>query len=168
MNPGYLRGIYLRLAGVVTLIVMIALAINAYVSQRTFERALAPEVAKKVVSVGASIRSLVLRAVADDRAKIDQIRRYLRHAFSKSAHRESSSKPAKSWLPELVLEAAMARLGLKPSELAHRPPARRRHALMRHLPPPIRHPKYHFPRQPPIRMRLPRAPIRMRSLIPMN
>jgi len=63
MNPGYLRGIYLRLAGVVTLIVMLALAINAYVSQRTFERALAPEVAKKVVSVGASIRSLVLRAV---------------------------------------------------------------------------------------------------------
>jgi MFS family permease len=63
MNPSYLRGIYLRLAGVVTLAVMIALAINAYLSHRTFERALAPEVGKKVVSVGASIRSLVLRAV---------------------------------------------------------------------------------------------------------
>jgi MFS family permease len=59
----YLRGIYLRLAGVVTLAVMLALALNAYLSQRTFERALAPEVAKKVVSVGASIRSLVVRAV---------------------------------------------------------------------------------------------------------
>ncbi|HTT11022.1 MAG TPA: MFS transporter [Burkholderiaceae bacterium] len=59
----YLRGIYLRLAGVVTLAVMLALALNAYLSQRTFERVLAPEVAKKVVSVGASIRSLVLRAV---------------------------------------------------------------------------------------------------------
>ncbi|RWC34948.1 MAG: hypothetical protein EOS28_32855, partial [Mesorhizobium sp.] len=33
--------------------------------------------------------ALVLRAVADDRSKVDQIRRYLRHAFSKSAHRES-------------------------------------------------------------------------------
>jgi MFS family permease len=63
MNPGYLRGVYLRLAGVVTLAVMLALAVNAYLSQRTFERALAPEVAKKVVSVGGSIRSLVLRAV---------------------------------------------------------------------------------------------------------
>lgn len=63
MNSSYLRGIYLRLAGVVTLAVMIALAINAYFSHRTFERALAPEVAMKVVSVGASIRSLVLRAV---------------------------------------------------------------------------------------------------------
>jgi MFS family permease len=63
MNAGYLRGVYLRLAGVVTLTVMIALALNAYLSHRTFERALAPEVAMKVVSIGASIRSLVLRAV---------------------------------------------------------------------------------------------------------
>jgi MFS family permease len=63
MNPSYLRGVYLRLAGVVTLAVMMALAINAYVSHRSFERALAPDVAKKVVSVGGSIRSLVLRAV---------------------------------------------------------------------------------------------------------
>ena len=31
--------------------------------------------------------ALILRAVADDRGKVDQIRRYLRHAFSKSAHR---------------------------------------------------------------------------------
>jgi MFS family permease len=63
VNPSYLRGIYLRLAGVVTLAVMIALALNAYFSHRTFERALAPDLAMKVVSVGASIRSLVLRAV---------------------------------------------------------------------------------------------------------
>lgn len=33
--------------------------------------------------------ALILRAVADDRGKVDQIRRYLRHAFSKSAHRET-------------------------------------------------------------------------------
>jgi hypothetical protein len=31
--------------------------------------------------------ALILRAVADDRGKVDQIRRYLRHAFSKSTHR---------------------------------------------------------------------------------
>jgi hypothetical protein len=31
--------------------------------------------------------ALILRAVADDPAKIDQIRRYLRHAFGKAAHR---------------------------------------------------------------------------------
>jgi hypothetical protein len=33
--------------------------------------------------------ALILRAVADDRGKVDQIRRYLRHAFSKSAHRDT-------------------------------------------------------------------------------
>jgi len=63
MNSGYLRGVYLRLAGVVTLAVMLALAVNAYLSRQTFERALAPEVAKKMFSVAGSIRSLVLRAV---------------------------------------------------------------------------------------------------------
>lgn len=31
--------------------------------------------------------ALILRAVAEDRGKVDQIRRYLRHAFSKSTHR---------------------------------------------------------------------------------
>lgn len=31
--------------------------------------------------------ALVLRAVADDRGKVDQIRRYLRHAYGKSVHR---------------------------------------------------------------------------------
>lgn len=32
--------------------------------------------------------ALILRAVADDRGKIDQTRRYLRHAFAKNTHRE--------------------------------------------------------------------------------
>jgi len=32
--------------------------------------------------------ALILRAVADDRGKIDQTRRYLRHAFGKNTHRE--------------------------------------------------------------------------------
>lgn len=31
--------------------------------------------------------ALILRAVADDRAKVDQVRRYLRHAFGQSVHR---------------------------------------------------------------------------------
>ena len=62
----YLRGIYLRLAGVLTLVVLLALAANAVLSHRAFESALVPEMAKKVASVGASIRSLVLTAVGND------------------------------------------------------------------------------------------------------
>lgn len=48
--------------------------------------------------------ALVLRAVADERAKVDQIRRYLRHAFSKSAHRESWQATGRS-TDQLVQEA---------------------------------------------------------------
>jgi len=59
----YLRGIYIRLAGAVTLVVMLALVANAFLSHRTFEKALAPQMANKVISVGASIRALVLKAV---------------------------------------------------------------------------------------------------------
>lgn len=62
MNATYLRRIYLKLAGVVTLVVLLALLANAALTQRTFEQALAPEVAKKAMSVGASIRALVLKA----------------------------------------------------------------------------------------------------------
>lgn len=60
---GYLRGIYLRLAGVVTLVVMGALGANAFLSHRIFEAALAPQLASKAASAGASVRALVLRAV---------------------------------------------------------------------------------------------------------
>lgn len=62
MNQGYLRGVYLRLAGVLTLVVLLALLANAAVSHRAFEAALAPEMAKKVTSAGASVRALVIRA----------------------------------------------------------------------------------------------------------
>ena len=62
MTDHYLRRIYLKLAGVVTLVVLLALAANAALTQHSFERALAPEVAKKALSVGASIRALVLKA----------------------------------------------------------------------------------------------------------
>jgi MFS family permease len=63
MNVTYLRAIYLRLAGAVTLVVMLALLANAFFSHRIFERALAPQMASKVASVGASIRALVFKAV---------------------------------------------------------------------------------------------------------
>ena len=63
MSTTYLRSIYLRLAGVVMLVVVLALAASAYLSHRAFERALAPEMAKKVASGGASARSLVLKAM---------------------------------------------------------------------------------------------------------
>jgi MFS family permease len=63
MNHSYLRSIYLRLAGAVMLIVVLALAANAYLSHRAFEGALAPEMAKKVASGGASARQLVLKAM---------------------------------------------------------------------------------------------------------
>jgi predicted MFS family arabinose efflux permease len=63
MSQSYLRSIYLRLAGVVMLVVVLALAANAYLSHRAFEGALAPEMAKKVASGGASARQLVLKAM---------------------------------------------------------------------------------------------------------
>jgi MFS family permease/HAMP domain-containing protein len=62
-RPNYLRAIYLRLAGVVMLVVSLALAATSYFSHRSFERALAPELAKKIATVGASTRALVLKAV---------------------------------------------------------------------------------------------------------
>ncbi len=63
MSSTYLRSIYLRLAGVVMLVVVLALAASAYLSHQAFERALAPEMAKKVASGGASARSLMLKAM---------------------------------------------------------------------------------------------------------
>jgi MFS family permease len=62
MSDSYLR-IYLRLAGVVTLVVLVALLANAFLSHRTFERALAPQLANKMASVGGSITALVVKAV---------------------------------------------------------------------------------------------------------
>ena len=63
MTSNYLRGIYLRLAGAVTLVVMLALVAGSVLSHRTFETALAPQLAAKLASEGASVRSLVLKAV---------------------------------------------------------------------------------------------------------
>ena len=64
MNHSYLRNIYLRLTGVLMLVVLLALGVTAYLSHHAFERALVPEMAKKVASGGASARSLLLKAMA--------------------------------------------------------------------------------------------------------
>jgi MFS family permease len=61
MNDGYLRGIYLRLAGILVLVVTVALLANAALSHRMFGRALAPQMAAKVASVGASVRALAFK-----------------------------------------------------------------------------------------------------------
>jgi len=63
MSNTYLRSIYLRLAGVLMLVVLVALAATAFLSHRSFERALVPEMAKKVASGGGSARSLLLKAM---------------------------------------------------------------------------------------------------------
>jgi MFS family permease len=62
VSERYLRGIYLRLTGAIMLVIVLALAANAVFSHRTFEQALAPQMAKKVATVGASIRSLMLKS----------------------------------------------------------------------------------------------------------
>jgi hypothetical protein len=63
VTHSYLRAIYLRLAGVLMLVVMVALAVSAYLSHQVFERTLAPEMAGKVASGGASTRAVLLRAM---------------------------------------------------------------------------------------------------------
>jgi hypothetical protein len=57
--------------------------------------------------------ALVLRAVSDDRGKVDQIRRYLRHAFSKSTHREDWKATGRSTdqLVKAALEEVRAAIG---------------------------------------------------------
>jgi MFS family permease len=63
MSSTYLRRVYWRLAGAIMLVVVAALAANAYLSHRIFERSLAPEMAAKVASVGASVRVMLLKSV---------------------------------------------------------------------------------------------------------
>jgi MFS family permease len=63
VNQGYLRSIYLRLAGVVMLVVAASLMVQAYLSQGMFERALSPDMAKKVAVAAASTRELIVEAL---------------------------------------------------------------------------------------------------------
>jgi len=61
MNDRFLRRIYLQLAGVLVLVVTLALLANAALSHRMFGRALTPQMAAKVASVGASVRALAFK-----------------------------------------------------------------------------------------------------------
>jgi MFS family permease len=63
MSQSYLRGVYLRLVGALMVVVIVALAASAWLSHHAFERALAPQVSRKIATVAATVRSLVLRAV---------------------------------------------------------------------------------------------------------
>lgn len=66
MNNHYLRRIYLQLATVVTVVVLLALGTNAVYSQHAFEQALVPQMARKMVSVGASINAPLVKGVQND------------------------------------------------------------------------------------------------------
>lgn len=63
MTQSYLRKIYLRLAGVVMLVVVGALLASSVLSHRTLEHALTPHIATKAATTGALLRSLILKAV---------------------------------------------------------------------------------------------------------
>ncbi len=62
LDKNYLWRIYWQLAGVIMASVVVALAIVSYYSHSVFERELAPETEKKALTVGASVRALVLKA----------------------------------------------------------------------------------------------------------
>src|SRR3954470_1555208 len=62
LEKNYLWRIYWRLAGVIMVCVVIALAVVSYFSHRVFDRELVPEVEQKAATVSASVRALVLKA----------------------------------------------------------------------------------------------------------
>ena len=62
LEKNYLWRIYWRLAGVIMVCVVIALAVVSYFSHRVFDRELVPEVEQKAATVAASVRALVLKA----------------------------------------------------------------------------------------------------------
>jgi predicted MFS family arabinose efflux permease len=66
MGSSYLRRIYIRLASAIVVIVALGLAANAFFTQMTFERALAPEMVKKVSVSATSTRTLILEAMANN------------------------------------------------------------------------------------------------------
>src|SRR5438477_2588915 len=64
LEKNYLWRVYWRLAGVIMVCVVIALAAVSYFSHRVFDRELVPETEQKAATVGASVRALVLKAVS--------------------------------------------------------------------------------------------------------
>lgn len=62
VDRSYLRRVYWRLAGVIMVSVVGALGLVSIASQRAFERELVPESAKTAITVGTSVRALLLKA----------------------------------------------------------------------------------------------------------
>ncbi|HYC37750.1 MAG TPA: MFS transporter [Usitatibacter sp.] len=64
LEKQYLWRIYWRLAGVIMMSVVLALAVVSYFSHRVFERELVPETEQKAATVGNSVRALLLKATS--------------------------------------------------------------------------------------------------------
>jgi MFS family permease len=64
LEKNYLWRIYWRLAGVIMVCVVAALAVVSYSSHRVFDRELVPEVQQKAATVAASVRALMLKATS--------------------------------------------------------------------------------------------------------
>jgi len=62
LEKNYRWRIYWRLAGVIMVCVVIALAVVSYFSHRVFDRELVPETEQKAATVAASVRALILKA----------------------------------------------------------------------------------------------------------
>lgn len=75
-------------------------AIRVAVTSQSTRKRITPKLMNELAT------ALVLRAVADDPGKIDQVRRYLRHAFSKSVHR-AEWQATRRTTEQLVKEALM-------------------------------------------------------------
>src|SRR5690349_19987297 len=63
LEKNYVWWVYWRLAGVIMVCVVIALAVVSYFSHRVFDREIVPETEQKAATVAASVRALVLKAV---------------------------------------------------------------------------------------------------------
>jgi MFS family permease len=63
LEKNYLWRIYWRLAGVIMVCVVIALAVVSYFSHRVFDRELVPETQHKAATVANSVRALMLKAI---------------------------------------------------------------------------------------------------------
>ena len=63
LEKNYLWRIYWRLAGVIMVCVVLALAVVSYFSQRVFEAELVPETQQKAATIASSVRALVLKAI---------------------------------------------------------------------------------------------------------
>src|SRR5688500_4476327 len=64
LEKNYLWRVYWRLAGVIMLCVVLALAVVSYFSHRVFERELVPETEQQAATVASSVRALVLKATS--------------------------------------------------------------------------------------------------------